>query len=381
MIFNSLYFPYRVGGAEISVQLLAEELVRRGNTVRVVTLHEKKIRESKKINGVTVIYLPLRNLYWPFKENKYSKLKKLAWHILDTYNFLMTKLVRNEIEDFSPEVVHTNNLSGFSVCVWSEVKRKNVKLVHTSRDYYLFHPNSTLFNRGKTIAPSNKAVVLWSYIKKKLSKNVDIYIGISKYITNLHIKNGFFPNSKSDVIYNSVEKINCHKSTYEPIKVGFLGRLSYEKGFDEYCQLANKYNHDSGYEFISAGKFQDEQSKRVLGKLALDSGVNVIGYMDLKVFLDSVDIVVLPIKWHEPFGRTVVECALAGKVVVTTPVGALCELANIMNNIVISENIFDAFESGVSGVKNTLVTQSIIDTFRPEVIAEKYFATYSMSNN
>ncbi|HBT3132760.1 TPA: glycosyltransferase family 4 protein, partial [Klebsiella pneumoniae] len=33
MILNSLYYPYRVGGAEISVQLLAEQLVKLENEV------------------------------------------------------------------------------------------------------------------------------------------------------------------------------------------------------------------------------------------------------------------------------------------------------------------------------------------------------------
>ena len=46
MIFNALYYPYRVGGAEISVQLLAEELVRQGNKVCVVTLGESQLREK-----------------------------------------------------------------------------------------------------------------------------------------------------------------------------------------------------------------------------------------------------------------------------------------------------------------------------------------------
>ncbi len=52
MIFNSLYYPYRVGGAEISVQLLAEELVRIGHDVKVITLHEKKSRLEDVLIGV-----------------------------------------------------------------------------------------------------------------------------------------------------------------------------------------------------------------------------------------------------------------------------------------------------------------------------------------
>ncbi|HDZ1179956.1 TPA: glycosyltransferase, partial [Klebsiella pneumoniae] len=76
MIFNSLYYPYRVGGAEISVQLLAEELVRQGNTVRVVTLGENKRREEKLVNGVNLVVLPMKNIYWPYSEQKKTALKK-----------------------------------------------------------------------------------------------------------------------------------------------------------------------------------------------------------------------------------------------------------------------------------------------------------------
>ncbi len=42
IIVNSLYYPYKFGGAEVSVQLLAEGLVARGITVKVITLNNKK---------------------------------------------------------------------------------------------------------------------------------------------------------------------------------------------------------------------------------------------------------------------------------------------------------------------------------------------------
>ncbi|HCA5778275.1 TPA: glycosyl transferase family 1, partial [Klebsiella pneumoniae] len=40
VLFNTLYYPYRIGGAEVSVQILAEELVAKGNNVTVVSLSE-----------------------------------------------------------------------------------------------------------------------------------------------------------------------------------------------------------------------------------------------------------------------------------------------------------------------------------------------------
>lgn len=42
LIVNTLYYPYKIGGAEVSVQLLAEELTRKGHQVRVVCLHHEK---------------------------------------------------------------------------------------------------------------------------------------------------------------------------------------------------------------------------------------------------------------------------------------------------------------------------------------------------
>lgn len=42
LIVNTLYSPFKVGGAEVSVQILAEELVMKGHSVRVVTLHNEK---------------------------------------------------------------------------------------------------------------------------------------------------------------------------------------------------------------------------------------------------------------------------------------------------------------------------------------------------
>lgn len=123
LMINTLYTPNAIGGAEVSVQLLAEELVRNGNKVRVVTLHESAKREEKEINGVEVVYLPLKNIYWPFGKTK-NKLSKLIWHIIDMYNPFMYHQVGKEVEIFQPQVVHTNNISGFSVSIWKAIKKE-----------------------------------------------------------------------------------------------------------------------------------------------------------------------------------------------------------------------------------------------------------------
>lgn len=374
MIFNTLYFPYRIGGAEVSVQILAEELANQGHSVRVVSLTEDKERSLTLINGVESLKLPLKNVYWPFSDKKKSKLQKATWHLFDYLNIRMYFAVMKEIKEFSPDIVHTNNISGFSVLLWKAVKKCNVRLVHTSRDYYLFHPNSTLFSNGKNMAIADKRVVFWSVIKEKYSRYVDEYVGISHFIQELHESNGFFKNADAHVIYNAVNEIKSNKQC-EIRRIGFIGRLTIEKGFDVFCRIADK--NKEKHSFIAAGNYVNNYEQAELNQLAKSSGVVVKGYMKLDEFLDQVDAVVLPIKWNEPFGRTVVECVLAGKLVLTNPVGAMKELSLLLPNIIISNDIEHDFDKKINQAKLVPVDSGLIEKFTPEEIANQYLCIYN----
>lgn len=376
MILNSLYYPYRVGGAEISVQLLAEQLVKLENEVKVITLHDKKEIKTDFVNGVEVTYLPLKNIYWGFPNTTTSKFKKAIWHFIDCYNFEMKKMVSVQIAQFKPDIVHTNNICGFSVSAWDAVKKAKVKLVHTSRDYYLFHPNSTLFKSGKVMSPSSLSVLFWSWFKKIKSNKVDNYIGISKYITNLHKDCGFFKKATSDFIYNSVTPYVPKKNESDKIRIGFIGRLSVEKGFDVYCKVARQYKDVNELKFYAAGNFQAGNDSNLLKKDANESSVDVLGYMDLAEFLELVDIVILPLKWNEPFGRTVVECALAGKFVITTSMGAMIELAQIMPNVAIINDIEHELDIFQRYTLHQDLADDVKQLFDPDNIAKQYINHY-----
>lgn len=329
LIINTLYHPHKVGGAEVSVQLLAEGLVAVGHRVRVVTLHSKNLRETDIKNNVEISYLPLFNKYWPYSNYVPTKIEKLIWHFLDTYNMVMAKKVEKEILEFKPDIVHTNNLAGFSVAVWPVVKKYNIKLIHTSRDYYLFHPNCTLFKDGIVQSVESFSVKFFSKIKKIKFNNVDSYIGISDFIKNFHLDNGF-TNSKSCTIYNGVDLKIKNKINNEKKVIGFIGRLSEDKGFDKFCEIAEKYKDN--FNFVAAGNFTKSDSES-LSKLALESNVKILGFIDIQDFINIIDAVVLPIKWNEPFGRVVVECALAGVAVYTNKIGGISELFEYFENI------------------------------------------------
>ncbi|WP_288397484.1 glycosyltransferase family 4 protein [uncultured Acinetobacter sp.] len=330
LIINTLYSPYRIGGAELSVQILAEGLVKSGHTVRVLTLHEFNYTKRDVINGVEVCYIPLKNIYWPFFEkSNSSKILKLFWHLIDNYNPFMKKYVAFEIEDFNPDVVHTNNLVGFSVSVWDVVAKYKIRLIHTARDYYLFHPNNTLFKNNKQQNVRSVSIKFWSYIKRIKSRKVDYFVGISKFIKNFYLENNFFDIKNSDYIYNPVERIYKEKINKSPKNIGFIGRLTVDKGFDTFCDLAKRYPE---YNFVAAGRFS-ETEKNFFKNKAENSNVKILGFVNIIDFIALVDIVILPIKWNEPFGRVVVECALAEILVYTNRKGGVSELFDYFENL------------------------------------------------
>lgn len=372
VIINTLYYPYRVGGAEVSVQLLAEALVKKGHEVNIISIHEKNIDEEKLLNGVRVNYLSNRNIYWGLTGERKSKLAKLAWHIIDAYNFKIKKKVEEIIRDINPDIVHTNNLSGISVAVWSVAKKYDAKIVHTSRDYYLLHPNSKLYKGGQHMKISDPSVKFWSFSKKLMSKKVDSYIGISDFIRELHVESGFFPEAKIHTIYNSINYTDeslIKANLNEPNKkrVGFIGRLTTEKGFDIFCALAEK-NPDAV--FLAAGEFDGDDKK--LKKLAHDCNVKTLGYCPVDEFMSQVDVVVLPIRWQEPFGRVVVEAFAAGKVVLTTRVGGISELAKILPNIHFLEDV----ESIDKIPEKEKVKTEDLSLFNVNFVAEKYLQAF-----
>ncbi|WP_323080911.1 glycosyltransferase family 4 protein [Klebsiella variicola] len=331
LIVNTLYYPYKIGGAEKSVQLLAESLAKRGNQVTVATLTESNKTTENYLNGVRVIGFPLKNIYW-FLDKNTSKLKKMLWHFLDIYNFRMKKDIRDYFINERFDVVHTNNLSGFSTAVWDWCKKNNTPIVHTARDYYLLHPNTTLFSNNSNILPECFEGRVFSFIKKVKSNHVSTFVSISSYVNEIHVKHGYFKNALKKTIYNSIECItssHTEKSTHdERIVFGFLGRVEESKGIElllkEYAKLdTNKY-------LLRIAGVGEKEYITSLVRTYKNVSIQFEGKVDIKNFLPGIDYLIVPSLWNEPMGRVVIESYSYGKPVIGSSRGGIKEI--ISNN-------------------------------------------------
>lgn len=327
VMINTFYWPIKVGGAEVSVQLLAESMVKAGHDVSVLTLTENKHILEDVRNGVRIYRMPLRNIYWPSSNKSRGILQKFIWHLVDNYNFFSKKEIGAVLRKISPDIVHTNNLAGFSVSVWDVAASLDIPIIHTSRDYYLLHPNTKLYTRKGEQSTSSFTSRLWSYYKKIISQKVNYFVPISSHVMAVHVGAGFFRTTPKNVIYNSVTRpastakliVDSGRDTV----YGFLGRLDASKGVEIIIDAFSKIT--GGAKLLIAGDGADEYEE-ALKKRANHESIKFIGHTDPRVFFDKIDCLIVPSVWAEPLGRVLLEAYSYGIPVIAASSGGIPEI-------------------------------------------------------
>lgn len=334
LLINTLYQPFKVGGAEKSVQILAEELSA-DNEVHVLTLRPgNELPKCEIINNVFVHRLKLMNIYWPFPKRERPIYLGVVWHVFDTFNFLMMLKTWRLIKKISPDVIHTNNLLGFSIAVWVAARLAGKPIAHTTRDYYLLCPKSSCF---KGIRRCHTRCVSCSVLcapRIIASKAIQHNIGISRFISDQHNRYGLFAkNTDNSIIYNVVKNGGRCVAKLPPKtcrRIGYIGNISPPKGTERLLNLAKDLIETRGqddFEFFIAG----DGDPGYLGDLreAFSSEkIQFLGRVEAGSFFKNIDLLVVPSEWDEPFGRVVIEAYSYQVPVLVAKRGGLQELVH-----------------------------------------------------
>jgi glycosyltransferase involved in cell wall biosynthesis len=330
LLINSLYPPIQHGGAEVSVSLLAEGLIKQGNHVAVISLHPGREELSEIRNGVRVYRLPLDNLFWPFtQKEKPVQFLRLAWHVIDMWNWRAARRVGRILDAEKPDVVHTNNIAGFSVAVWREVKKRGIRLVHTLRDYYLVCARSTLFRDGNACTERCLRCKLLTAHHQQQSLQVDSVVSVSQFVLNAHTKEQWFEGVQSSVIFNIADSNSeCSSSSKEDstLVLGFIGRIEHEKGIEILLRATQLFS-GSNWRLKIAGS----GVKSYVAKLQFDfpdTAIEWLGYSNPQEFYGSIDVNIVSSVWPEPMSRAVIETFAAGKSAICADSGGIPEVAS-----------------------------------------------------
>lgn len=118
------------------------------------------------------------------------------------------------------------------------------------------------------------------------------------------------------------------RSEDEPVRLGFIGRLSIDKGIDHLAAAVQRLNAGGGnYRLVLAGatRFVSQEQQDAV-EAALDPISDVVdrlGWVSQEEFYSQVDLVVAPSAWDEPFGLVVTEAMSARMPIIVTDSGAI----------------------------------------------------------
>ena len=196
-----------------------------------------------------------------------------------------------------------------------------------------------------------------------------------------------------EIIYNGI-KIDDSKETspevtdFAGIKIGFIGRLDYQKGVDLLIKALARLDYsDYKMYIIGMGQMKDELQKLV-STYDLTNNVEFLGYRDnISDLINSFDFLVFPSRF-EGFGLALAETFLREKTAVVTNILGFSDLINENNSVIVESENIAKIKEGIELLirdeeKRITLGQkarvSTLDMVKYDIFLKKYSLVYKNS--
>lgn len=270
------------GGTEIWAYNLAEELVKKGYQVSLFA------GEGSKFSGDSIIVSKKTDIF----DKKIEQISKVRFALYSINE--MVEVVKREA-DF--DIIHISAFNyQYSLPFVKFFKKPVIITLHSP---YLEKDDSEI-------------------IFKKFSEPT--YIFISK-----NYADRLYKPEKYEIIYHGV---NIKKFKYSKDSEDFLfwfNRISPEKG----AEIAIEVAQESRQKLIIAGPIQNRDYFNNIIKSKIDDGIKFLGPLNFEAknkYYQKAKVLLMPIKWEEPFGLVMVEAMACGTPVIAFNRGSVAEI-------------------------------------------------------
>ena len=315
------YPPKNSGGLGVACQGIVEHLSDAGQEVLLVLPSGETEKQIKMLRTRLGKFYPV--LFLPSNIRAYpeSLPEKYAGNLIEDV-YLFARDVEEAVRDEAIDLVHVHD--------WLTVPAGIAVRNHFKKPL-IMHVHSTEFDRTAGGEP-NYAV---SQIEQMGFHEADLLVAVSGYTKKLLVDEYHVPQEKIEVVYNGVEK-NSMGGQQEADFLGtapvvlFVGRLTIQKGADNFIRLAKKvleFRPDAV--FVIAG---DGDMYRYL--VEYSAFIEVTGSVLFSGFLRDLDInklyqraqvLVMP-SVSEPFGLVALEAASWGVPVIVSKTSGVAEV-------------------------------------------------------
>ena len=331
-------YPPVIGGLEVAVQATAQDLVRRGHEVEVLT---------QGFDGA-----PLDQLEEGVRVRRVRGVSSVLGRFYDDPRFalhptvpdpVLVRAVRGAIERFQPDVVHAHGWIAYSVMA-GVGPRASGRLVVGLHDYGLVCAKKTYVHRAATCSGPGLvkcvgcAVEHYGYVKgpalsvglaasSRLHGRVDCFVANSNAVAAA--SRARLPRLAEVVVIpppSPPASAPGGRPSFLPRADGYvlyIGALETHKGVDVLLDAYERFG--LGAPLVLVGTRHHEMTR------PLPEGVTVayeVPHDDVLAALAHASVAVVPSLWPEPFGLVAVEAMAAGRPVVASAVGGLAELVD-----------------------------------------------------
>ncbi|MBQ9254528.1 MAG: glycosyltransferase family 4 protein [Bacteroidales bacterium] len=282
--------------------------------------------------------------YHEYGDSLFGKIKSVFTSV---YNSRSVKDITSIVNKEKPQVAIIHNVfSIISPAVIPALKKQGVEVWQVVHNYRMFCPIGIFYNtrKGKICEECLGRNREWNCLKNHCTENIfndfafslkfslvrkkNYYDSVDKFLClnkrqmdklksyGINEKKLYFlPNAIKEE--NEEAPIQYEKKKY----IGFAGRLTKEKGFYDFIELAKLMPK---YTFRVAGKVPED-----LEKEKLPANIVFLGFLDKKAMIDfykTNKVLLFLSHWYETFGLTALESMIQHTPVITYSVSAASEI-------------------------------------------------------
>ena len=367
--------------------IIHNEYQHRGGEESVVDFQKNLLEQ----HGHKVI-LYTRN-YHELGDSSWGRVKSIFTSI---YNPQSVKDIKKIVKEEKPDIAIIHNVfSIISPAIIPVLKKMNVKVWQIVHNYRMFCPIGIFFHNGKICEQCLKAgrefhcaknnctnsriqslaFAFKFFIVRKLNyyKGVDRFYTLSYFQKNKFIENGF----KEEKIYylpntfvpqDSIIETEDSKKQY----IGFVGRLTKEKGFYDFVELAKLL---PDYKFVVAGEVTQE-----VKRLTIPNNLAFEGFLDKKGmerFYNKCRVIMFLSTWYEGFPMVLAESLYYKTPLVVNNLSVMAEVVeDNKTGFVLKQKNYETIKENIIKIFNNKVLYSSMR----ENCQQEFYSKYSVDN-
>jgi len=314
-------FALALGGGERFNFVMAQKLKDKGHSIKFYSDFKPFL---KRVRGLGV---PAKKISWGQEVGAKRYLPQYFLLLpLNLVRFFFIFLFNKKSKDQNVVVFQSLNEKVFATSLAKLLGYRVFWVEHLSIRPWLVKS----FFKKAYISKSNKAdkiIAISNLIKKELEDDLGI------------------PNNKIEVVYNGIDleefrvlddkTIENEKKKYGFFKgskiIGYTGRLHEEKGIsiliEAFYQVSRRFDH---LYLLLVGDGPERKKLEIqVARLGLEKKVLFLGYKEnVPLFLNLIDVFVLPSIIRESFGIVLTEAMACHKVVIASNLGGIPEIIN-----------------------------------------------------